>query len=876
MTSGDLPQGEADRLAAQARALRARLTCELELPRTLGDFRLIREIGRGGAGVVYEAIQLSLDRPVALKVLPAELVQRTAAGTRILHEARAAGRLRHQGIVTVFSAGEERDLVYFAMDLVRGPSLAEQISRHAGSPETAATVVHQVATSLEHAHEAGFIHRDIKPENILLETDGRPRITDFGLVYELADGDDRLTTHILGTPAYMAPEQAVGGRVDVRTDVYGLGSVLYAMLAGEAPYSGGFAAEILEQVRSGPPQPLAQRAPATPGRLVEICERAMARDPDERYSSARELANELDTFLARPRSLPRRVRYVLPALLLAGLLGVVGLIWVQRSDRLTAAPPPELGLLRGSLVTIPAAPGRVGHAALSPDGDQIVHVVERDGVRQVVQVPVDPQQRELLAPSVWAPVNPDHRDALPAPDGQQIATGPRKFLEVIDANGERRTFDDSCLAISWSPDSRKIACRVSANPPRLRVIDLATGNADTLFTGTTLGGEVSWSPHGQRIVIPVAVDGRTDLATISAEGGGVVPLTEDDAVEWGAAWSPDGTTVYFGSDRGGSPDLWSIAIDEESGQRRGDPQRLTRGLLPDTFRLSSAPRSELLLISSPATENISRVAFDPQSRRLAGAPTRDRRNISFARYPHRSPADGAIVFSSGPDRDLRILDTDAASPTAWRLLTDGPARDEGARWSPAGDLIAFHSDRSGSMEIWTVRPDGADLRRRTDLSDRDATFPVWSPDGRSLAFGVDGGGSYLLELDVDGAPIGEDALVELPPFETPFVPWSWSDDGARLVGVADGLVMYSIPTGSYERLTTFGESPLWIDGARALLFVHGNEIHALDLARGTTALVHSFAPNHLLPWLALSQDGTRLDYAIASPRDEVMLVDFRD
>ncbi|MCP3978612.1 MAG: protein kinase [bacterium] len=879
VTSGDLRRDEVDRLAERARALEAKLACELTLPRTLGEFRLIREIGRGGAGVVYEAIQLSLDRHVALKVLPAELVHRTASGTKVLQEARAAGRLRHQGIVTVFSAGEEDDLVYFAMDLVRGPSLAEQIQRGPVPPQTAATVARKVALSLEHAHQAGFIHRDIKPENILLESNHRPRVTDFGLVCELSDDDDSLTTHVLGTPAYMAPEQAEGGRLDVRTDVYGLGSVLYAMLAGEAPYSGELAAEVVDQVRAGPPRPLAELAPSTPDGLVAICERAMARDPEQRYAGAGAMANALEGFLSDGDVVSTRtpfpflrMRYVMPAFFLAiALLAVVGWIRLQETGQEPWVPPPQLGLLRGRMTTIATDPDRIGPAALLPDGQRMAYVVERDGVHRLVVSPVDPAQRESRRGDTIA-ISPLHTDVVPAPDGRQVATGPGGLMEVLDLERGGRSSYRKCVAVDWSPDSREIACR---EPTRARLtgIDLATGTTRTIFSSTRLARDLAWSPHGQRIAFPVTVGGQPDLATIPAGGGDLVPLTDDDAVEWSAAWSHDGKTLYFGSDRGGRPDLWSVEIDEESGRARDEPRPLTRGLMSDFFRLSSARRHGRLLISAEASENLSRVRFDPEKRRFAGAPTRDRQFNSFARFPHRSPRDGAVVFTGGPDRDLRVLDSSAKDPTAWRLLTEGPATDEGARWSPAGDLIAFRSDASGSMEIWTVRPDGGDLLQRTDLPGRDATFPVWSPDGNSLTFGVQGGGGYLLALGAGSPTTEPSSPVELAPFEAPFVPWSWSADGERLLGVANGIVMYDFGTGAYERLTTFGEAPAWIGDTRALLFVHGNEIQHLDVDHGATVRVHSFEPNRLLPWLSLSERGTRLDYAIASPED-VLLLDF--
>ena len=262
-----------------------------------GPFILLAFLGQGGMGSVYRARDPSLGRDVALKLLPGPLPE-TRVRERFAREVRAAARLHHPGIVAVHQLVEIPDGIGYAMDLVEGGSLAAQLSR-AGplAPRRAAEVVRDVALAIDYAHACGVVHRDLKPGNILLDADGRPRVADFGLAR--VAGDARLTRsgEVLGTPAYMAPEQARGEDTGAPADVYALGAVLYEVLAGAPPFDGA-AHEVLAKVASGRPPPLARRAPSTPRDLVTICARAMDERPLRRYSSAGELALDLGRFLA--------------------------------------------------------------------------------------------------------------------------------------------------------------------------------------------------------------------------------------------------------------------------------------------------------------------------------------------------------------------------------------------------------------------------------------------------------------------------------------------------------------------------------------------------------------------------------------------------
>ena len=237
--------------------------------RYFGDYEIREELGRGGMGVVYRAQQVSLNRPVALKMIKAGLLADDSELRRFQNEAEAVALLDHPGIVPVYEVGEHEGQRYFSMKLVTGGSLADRLGAYKGDPKAAARLLAEVAEAVHHAHMRGILHRDIKPANILLDEKGTPRVTDFGLANRVeADIEMTASGAILATPAYMAPEQASGhrGSVTTATDVYGLGALLYAVLTGRAPFAGDSAVEMLTRVREQSPEPPRKWNPVVPRR----------------------------------------------------------------------------------------------------------------------------------------------------------------------------------------------------------------------------------------------------------------------------------------------------------------------------------------------------------------------------------------------------------------------------------------------------------------------------------------------------------------------------------------------------------------------------------------------------------------------------------
>jgi WD40 repeat protein len=272
--------------------------------RYFGDYEIQAELGRGGMGVVYQAKQVSLNRPVALKMLQAGLLAGEDDLRRFQNEAEAVALLDHPGIVPVYEVGEHEGRRYLSMKLVRGGNLAERLDAYKDDPRGAATLVAGAAEAVHHAHMRGILHRDLKPANILVDVQGHPHVTDFGLAKRMR-GEIELTLSgtILGTPGYMSPEQAAGrrGTITTATDVYGLGSVLYALLTGRAPFTGESVVDTLQKVREQPPEPPRRSNAKLPRDLEVICLKCLEKDPRRRYSSALALADDLRAWLdSRP------------------------------------------------------------------------------------------------------------------------------------------------------------------------------------------------------------------------------------------------------------------------------------------------------------------------------------------------------------------------------------------------------------------------------------------------------------------------------------------------------------------------------------------------------------------------------------------------
>jgi serine/threonine protein kinase len=274
-------------------------TAEQPLPQIHG-YEILRVIGHGGMGVVYQARQIGLNRVVALKMILAGAIASPQSRARFQTEAEAVAHLSHPNIVQIYEIGERNNCPFLAMEYVGGGSLADQLDGTPVAPRPAAQLVMALARAVQHAHERGIVHRDLKPANVLLVADGTPKIADFGLA-KRADAElvHTQTGAILGSPSYMSPEQAAGAldKIGPATDVYALGVILYELLAGRPPFKAASVIETMEQVREHDPASLRSLQPKTPRDLEIVCLKCLEKQPSRRYASAADLANDLHAFL---------------------------------------------------------------------------------------------------------------------------------------------------------------------------------------------------------------------------------------------------------------------------------------------------------------------------------------------------------------------------------------------------------------------------------------------------------------------------------------------------------------------------------------------------------------------------------------------------
>jgi serine/threonine-protein kinase len=305
--------------------------------RYFGDYEIIRELARGGMGVVFQARQVSLNRPVALKMILAGQFADETEVRRFATEAEAAANLDHPQIVPIYEVGEHQGQRYLSMKLIEGGSLGREITRLKNAPRSVAKLVAAVARAVHHAHQRGILHRDLKPANILLDDEDRPYVTDFGLAKRV-EGDNGLTQSgaILGTPSYMSPEQASGkrGAVTMASDVYSLGAILYELLTGRPPFRAGSALDTLVLVLESEPQRPRALDPGIHRDLEAICLKCLDKEPRQRYSTAEALAEDLEAYLrgepvlAEVSSSARLMRLLLRETRHTEVMALWGRVWM--------------------------------------------------------------------------------------------------------------------------------------------------------------------------------------------------------------------------------------------------------------------------------------------------------------------------------------------------------------------------------------------------------------------------------------------------------------------------------------------------------------------------------------------------------------------
>jgi eukaryotic-like serine/threonine-protein kinase len=841
--------------------------------RTIRQYTIRENLGGGGMGVVYKAEDTRLERTVALKFLPPELTRDPVAKARFLQEARAASALDHPNICTIHEVGETDDgQLFLVMTCYDGETLKRKIERGPLPIDEAVDIAKQIAQGLAKAHRLGIVHRDIKPANIMLTSDGIVKILDFGLAKLAGAAGLTRAGFCLGTPAYMSPEQA-RGEVDHRTDLWSLGVVLYEMVTGTAPFSGDSDQAIIYSLLTDEPKRPSLLRSEVPPDLERVLQGMLAKDVADRYPTVDSALADLrvlsgSTASATMQSLPairrpQRRAWLLGAggVLLAAAV-VAGWWFFLRRE-----PPPQL-----SFLSLTDQEGREMFPSLAPAGDVLVYAkVQADENLDIFWQRVEGGSPQNLTED--SPV----ADTQPAfsPDGKQIAFRSERDgggLFLMGATGEsvRRLTDDGYNP-AWSPDGSEIVYALEPvdDPLRRSIVSqlwrvrVADGVRRQIAAGDAV--QPSWSPHDRRIAYWGIPDGSTRrvIWTIPAGGGRPVPAVDDDHINWNPVWSPDGRYLFYVSDRIGSPNLWRVRIDEDSGKVLGDPEPLTTPAQWSGQLSMAADGRRIVYATRDGRSNLERIPFDPAAEQITGpAVPVTQGSTRMVRSGDVSPDGEWLVYdTSSPQEDLFVIRTDG---TGVRQITTDVHKDRVPRWSPKGDLILFYSDRtSKSYEAWTIRPDGSGIQQISAAHGVQLFDPIWSPDGRRVLYSLE----TRVEIIDAALPPGRQVPRLLPPMmegkSEPFLPTAWSPDGEHLLGAILGttreteIALYSFATGRYQVLPVRGSGAVWLDDVRAV-YLHDGGLYLLDTRNGVSRKLASPPERSAYRVVAVAQDGRNL------------------
>jgi Tol biopolymer transport system component len=870
-----------------------------------GRYRVARAIGAGGMGEVYEAMDESLGRRVALKILPPGRPSDAPRVERFVREARMASALNHPAIVSIFDSGVEGSTHYVAMELVEGETLAVW-SRSTRDRAAVLELLARIADGLARAHAAGIVHRDLKPENVVVARGGYPKIVDFGIAKltepvvvaspegagAAAEGDTAPTS-ILGTAAYMSPEQVEGRAVDARSDIFAFGSLIYAVCNGRSPFARATPVDTMHAILREDAPPAAADSPE----LARIVRRCLMKDPDERYQSIRDAALDLrDLAREGDRALPpQRIHraWAIAAIAAVPLLVVLGM-WIGGGFQLGPAAPAGSSALQAqqmpaqvSMLRITNS-GNVSCAAISPDGKYLAFsTIDGDGqtlwVKQVATealvkiIPVTPRSyldlrisadNNYLYYTATERAEPNVNDLFQIP---LLGGAPRKIAADIEG------------WFTLSPDGRRAAFRrfnVLQRDYVLTVSDIDDGTEREVLRlrYPEFIGPMAWSPDGTRITYAGAITiphRRVTLFDLDLATGKRARVANG---EWAAVgslvWLPDGSgLVATAYDSKQLPQVWLLP--RGAG---GVPRKITSDIGGYATLTVSADSKALVARRSDSSSNLWVVDVDHPEQ--ARAITTGVGNY-FGTGGVRWRPDGSILFTAFIS-GTPMLNVIGAGGGEIRTLTRGAGNWDPVL-SPDGKRIAFVSDRSGATEVWTsdVNGNGATQVTRRGW----AGNPSWFPDG-SLCFMTFGAEQAAWKL----AP-GAAAPVRLTdrPVNTPTV----SPDGqsllCRMRSTEPGVPLWRTavhpldhrtPT-RYFDVPRYSGSPAmtWHPDGRGFLFVDllGGvaNVWYQSLSGGEPRQLTKFDSGQIYG-LDLSPDGRRLALSRGERINDVVLIrDFR-
>ena len=885
--------GTLDRPAWQAasKLLPEALSARLKPGTMVGSYRIENFLGAGGMGEVYRATDTKLNRPVAIKFLSTAIADGRAR-RRFQQEAMTASSLNHPHILTVFEAGESDERQYVVLEFADAGTLRNWVHSKKPSWRQAIGLLTGVADGLACAHAAGILHRDIKPDNILVLSNGYAKLADFGLAKllapaEISRGDDLPTATtpglIVGTIAYMSPEQASGKQVDARGDVFSFGIVLFEALVGRRPFEAESTLELIHEIIHRPAPRLGDLRGDLPFALRMIVEKALEKDPADRYQTMRDLVVDLrrvsrqaeDEPPSRPAPKPRRASWIWPAAAVIALGAGLAGYWLRSPD------PAERNPLTGAKFTrLTDFDGL--EAEISPDGKFVAFLSDRDGPFDIFVTQVGTGNFVNLTQGKQGELLEGGRSTGFSGDGSEIwlRGGSETRLRIMPMlGGVPRPFLDqshNIVAVSWSPDQTRVVYHQGTVPgDPMFVADRTGANAKQIFVDPNPGWHCHfpvWSTEGKWIyfVRGNPVTSGMDLWRISPSGGQPERMTHHNAAIASPAPINAQTVLYVApAEDGSGPWLYALDVDRKTSRKIsfGLEQYLSIAASANGHRVvatvanASSTLWTVPILDHPAEEGLAKRLPLPTLRALA--PRYGGKSLFY--LSSLGGGDGLWRY-----RDNQVLEI-------WKGI-EAPLFAPPAI-SPDGKRVVISVRRQGKTHIEVTNDDGTGGTPLAENLDVRGSA-TWSPDGHWVAIGgIDANGPGLFKISTEGgAPV---RLTDKASFNP-----DWSRDGRLIVYVGDAMGRYQplhaiqpdgtpVPLPDMPGRTT-GAYRFLPDG-KGLVYTTGlsrrQDFALLDLATKKSRPLTRFLSPARMSTFDITPDGKQIVFDRLRENSDVVLID---
>jgi len=852
-------------------------------------YSLTGELGRGGMATVFLARDERHARDVAVKVVH-PFVAAALGRDRFLAEIEMVAQMHHPHIVPLYDSGDADGALYYVMPYVVGLSLRQRLARDGNLDATqVVALLRDVCDALAYAHGRGIVHSDIKPDNVLVS--GRHALlADFGIARTATGSGDVATATgaLLGTPAYMAPEQIAGEAMDHRTDIYAVGVLAYELLAGRTPFLAETRQVVLHAHLNEAPLPLVGLAPGTPPRLAALVMRCLEKRPDDRWQSAEELMRELETMRATeagPKA-PRRSGWRRVGAVAAGVLGLTAAAIALR--RASAPNEWRSRWAKMHIERVTDFPGSEVDAAISRDGQQVAFLADRDGVFDAFATEVG-SGRFLNLTKAQLPqlFNEDVRNVGFAHDGEEAwirvagLTSPASVSLVPRAGGSLRPFLPTAVMAAWSPDGARLAYHETTpgDPIFIAAADGRKAKRVYIASPGVHSHHLSWSPDGRYLYFSHGLPpNEMDVWRISAAGGTAERVTTHNSRVGYPVLLDDRTLVYTATDDDGTGP-WLYLMD----LRDRTPVRLSSGVehvisVAASAEVEGKPRRLVVTVSNPTV----RLWSVPIADTIVGETGAAQLSLPTARSagPRYAP-DSAVLY----------LASRGGADAVWRQ-SQGGARE---LWRPREGTLAGVATASpnGKMVCAAVRARLRSALRCTDVeSGREWSIaealdvrgaPSWSPDGEWIAMAArDGDATHVFKIPVGGGePVRLVDSVSFDPVWSPdgtFILYSGTPRGRSVPVEAvrpDGKP-YPLPLGQLV-VDRLADSYRFLPSGEGLVVKLGGFRHQdfwlLDLRTGARRQLTRLKPGQSISRFDVSPDGKRIIFERAEENSDIALIE---